>query len=266
MDDVRGLLRLNGGQLAYEAVGDGVPVVFLHGFGLDLRMWTPQVEGLRSSHRVIRYDLRGFGCSSLPPTTSYAHEYDLARLLDDLRASPAHVVGLSMGGRMALRFALAHPSAVRSLVLASSAVDGQARSAAWDDRWNAICIAAKSGDIAGAKRLWLAHPLFDPARADATRAALLANMIEDYSGWHWHNTDPVARPDPPLSQRLAEIRTPTLIVTGEYDLPDYHACADILAQNLPAARRLVVRHAGHMVNLEAPTEFNEALVAFWQAK
>src|SRR5262249_42601880 len=156
---------------------DGDPVVFLHGFGLDARMWEPQFKDFERSLQVIRYDLRGFGRSSLPPTAPYAHEDDLMALLAHLGVARAHVVGLSMGGRMALRFALAYPDATRSLVLAESALDGHKWSAEWQARWSEICETAKAGDLDGAKHRWLEHPLFAFSRAIRPVRGLLAGMI-----------------------------------------------------------------------------------------
>src|SRR5258708_35357920 len=124
MDGNSGRLPVNDGELFLECAGDGETVVFIHGFGLDSRMWDPQVDAFRSTFRIIRYDLRGFGRSSLPPASPYSHEEDLDALLSNLRAAPAHVVGLSMGGRMALRFAAAYPQSVQSMVLADTAMDG----------------------------------------------------------------------------------------------------------------------------------------------
>ena len=90
----------DGGCLRYSTAGTGEPVVLLHGFGLDASMWDPQWPVLQREFRVIRYDLRGFGGSSLPDG-AYSHSEDLRGLLDHLGARPAHVIGLSMGGRMA---------------------------------------------------------------------------------------------------------------------------------------------------------------------
>lgn len=252
----------NGGDLFFESAGNGEAVVFVHGFGLDSRMWTPQFEALQSTFRVIRYDMRGFGRSALPSQAAYAHEDDLNALLSSLKAAPAHIVGLSTGGRIALRFAAAYPQSVRSLVLADSAVDGQTWSMDWQTRWNRMSEVARGGQLAEAKRQWLEHPLFEPARADPFLASLLARMVEDYSGWHWLNDDTVRVPIPPLAERLSEIRAPSLVITGSRDLPDFQRVADFIAQNLRSARRVFVPGAGHMVNLEAPQAFNAALLDF----
>ena len=89
MYERNGRFPVNDGDLFFEWAGAGEAVVFLHGFGLDSRMWAPQFELLQSTFRVIRYDLRGFGRSSLPPHTGYAHEDDLNALLSNIGAAPA---------------------------------------------------------------------------------------------------------------------------------------------------------------------------------
>jgi pimeloyl-ACP methyl ester carboxylesterase len=257
---------LGDGHLSFETDGDGVPVVFLHGFGLDSRAWTAQYDALRSSYRVIRYDLRGFGLSSTIGDKSYAHEDDLASLLGELRATPAHVVGHSMGGRMALRFAVAYPAAVRSLVLVAGALDGHEWSEHWKSSWSDMCTAAKAGKLAEAKRQWFEHPLFESMRASASDAAVLGQMIDGYNGRHWVHPDPARVPSPPLAERLAEMRTPSLVVMGERDLPDFHRIANRLIKGLPAAQYVEVPGAGHMVNMEAPQALNAALVSFWESQ
>jgi 3-oxoadipate enol-lactonase len=266
MYEKSGRFPVNDGDLFFECAGDGEPVVFLHGFGLDSRMWDPQFDALQSKYRVIRYDLRGFGRSSLPPQTAYAQEDDLNALLSSLGAAPAHVVGLSMGGNMALRFAAAYPQSVRSLVLADSALDGHTWSVDWQTRWSEMRDAARASQIAEAKRRWLEHPLFDPARANPITASLLARMVGDYSGWHWHNKDTARVPSPPLAERLGEIRVPSLVIMGALDLSDFQAIGILLAEKLPDMRRSIIfiPGSGHMVNLEAPREFNAALLTFWQ--
>jgi 3-oxoadipate enol-lactonase len=117
------LTRADGGCLQYATAGDGAPVVFVHGFGLDSSMWDPQWAAFAKRHRVIRYDMRGYGGSSVPEG-AYSHTEDLLALIDFLGAHPAHLVGLSLGGRVALRVAAQHPEVVRSLTLADPALDG----------------------------------------------------------------------------------------------------------------------------------------------
>lgn len=259
-----GWFRVEQGELLFECAGEGDAVVFLHGFGLDLRMWASQFKAFQSTFRVIRYDLRGFGRSSLPPVCKYAHEEDLQALLSHLGVTSAHVVGSSMGGRMALRFALACPKMVRSLVLADSALDGYPWSDEWQRRWKAMCETAKADGIAEAKRQWLEHPLFGSARTVPSCALLLSTMIGEYSGWHWRGTDTARSPSPALSERLHEICLPSLVITGAHDVPDFQAIGNRLAGGLPRAHREIIESSGHLVNLEAPDSFNRILLEFWR--
>jgi 3-oxoadipate enol-lactonase len=252
-------LDLGNGALQYAVAGDGHPVIFIHGFGLDSDMWAPQWPVFVESHRAIRCDLRGYGRSSMPGGP-YSHVDDLLALMDFLESRPAHLVGLSMGGRYALRVAQAAPAAVRSLTLADTALDGHAWSDEWLQRWRLMSEAAKAGDIGGARELWLHHGLFSPAREQPSVAAALEAMIERYSGWHWWQRDPDAGPKRPTADVLSTIAVPTLMIVGERDLPDFQDIAQRVVQGMPNVRLCTIAGAGHMSNMEAPEEFNRLVL------
>ncbi len=258
-------LDVQAGRLYYQTAGEGAPLVLLHGFGLDLRMWQDQAQGLAERFRVICYDMRGYGRSSLPGAGPYSHADDLRALLLQLEAGPVHLVGLSNGGRIALRFALAYPKALRSLTLVDSALDGHAWSTNWQTLWKAMDSEAKAGEVDQAKRLWLEHPLFAAAREQPGVAARLAEMVQDYSGWHWLHDDPGTAPGAPAISRLREIGVRTLVMVGARDLPDFQSIADTLFSGIPGAARVSVPGAGHMLNMEAPLEFNRQLIEFVDA-
>ena len=118
-----GRVNVPGGSLFFEAAGAGSPVILLHGGNLDRRMWDAEFAGLQSRHRVIRYDARGYGRSGPADTAFRAHD-DLLALMDALGLSRATLVGLSLGGRIAIDFALAHPERVDRLVLAAPGISG----------------------------------------------------------------------------------------------------------------------------------------------
>jgi 3-oxoadipate enol-lactonase len=250
----------DGGQLRYSSAGTGEPVVLIHGLGLDASMWDPQWPALQQSFRAIRYDVRGFGASTVPEGP-YSQTDDLLSLLEYLDARPAHVIGLSMGRRIALRFALDHPNAARSLTLIDPALEGYSWSAAWRQRMDAIVLTASRGDVWAAKQLWLAHDLFAPARRDPELAAALAAMVERYSGWHWCNRDPSPKPPTSAIQLLATVACPTLVIVGELDLPDFKAIAHMLAEQIPRAALRTIAGAGHMASMEAPAAVNDLLLA-----
>jgi 3-oxoadipate enol-lactonase len=255
------LMRDDGGWLHYAAAGDGEPVVFIHGFGLDAGMWDPQWQSFAQRHRVIRYDMRGYGGSSLPEKP-YSHVDDVLALIHSQGIAPVHVVGLSLGGRVALRLAAQQPSAVRSLTLADPALDGHAWSADWLQRWRKMTDAAKRGDLAAAKKLWREHILFTPANSQPAVADSLRAMIDRYSGWHLLYPDPGTAPARPVAEMLPSIAVPTLVLVGELDLPDFQAIARRLDKAMPRAELRTIAGVGHMSNMEAPRVFNELVLGF----
>jgi 3-oxoadipate enol-lactonase len=257
------LTRADGGRLQYATAGDGAPVVFIHGFGLDSNMWDPQWAAFAKRHRVIRYDMRGYGGSSVPEGP-YSHTEDLLALIDSLGAQPAHLVGLSLGGRVALRVAAQHPEAVRSLTLADPALDGHIWTDDWLQRWRGMSEAAKRGDLSAAKKLWREHILFAPANARAQVADSLRVMIDRYSGWHLLYPDPGEAPRTPIAQILPSISIPTLVLVGELDLPDFQAIARRLGKELPQVELKTIAGSGHMSNMEAPQVFNDLVLGFLQ--
>jgi len=114
---------INGALIHYERAGAGLPVIFLHAGIADLRMWGPQATAFTKDFEVIRLDQRGFGQSELPPV-SWSPVEDLLAIMDELSLKPAHLVGCSMGGALAIDFALEHPERLSKLVLVGSAVHG----------------------------------------------------------------------------------------------------------------------------------------------
>ena len=257
-----GTAEVNGTRLYYEVAGQGAPVVLVHGLGLDTRMWDGQFELLAGHYRVIRYDVRGFGKSALPTGAEFRYADDLRALLDSLDAPQAHLVGLSMGGRIALHHALLYPDATLSLTLVDSALDGFGWSEQFGDSLDAIAAHARQAGAKAGNEMWLQHELFAPARERAECRAQLAQIVGESSGWNWLNEAPVRGLDPPAAERLNEVRVPTLVVVGERDLSDFQGIADRLAAEIPSARKIVMNGVGHMSNMEAVSAFNSIVLDF----
>jgi 3-oxoadipate enol-lactonase len=242
----------NDGQIYYETAGKGESIVFVHGFTLDRTMWQPQVEFFSKNYRAITYDARGFGESSLP-TGSYHHAADLQVLLKHLGVEHAHIVGLSMGGRIATNFTLAYPEMVKSLTLMDAALDGYKSEVDWN-------VHAQEEGLERAKKNWLDHELFTVTQKQPRVVNALRKIVGNYSGWHWLNHDPQTSVGTHAHSRLHEIAKPTLILVGEGDLPYFHNISNVLASDIPNVQKEVIANVGHMVNMEAPEEVN-ALVA-----
>lgn len=262
MDVTSAFLDVNNTRLHYQSAGRGRPVVLLHGFSLDLRMWEAQFETLAHHFRLIRYDLRGFGKSAVPAGQPYSHVDDLHALLAALDISQASLVGLSKGAAVAIDYRLTHPAQVRSLCLLDPVLGGFNWSAAGSARDAAVWQRAAEGGIPAAKESWLAHPIFAPARRNPAAAALLEQIIAEYSGWHFVNPNPEQGLALPAARRLDELTLPVLLMVGEADTPDFRQIGELLAAELPDVRTVIVPGAGHMVNLEAAPVVNFELLQF----
>ncbi len=242
-----------GEPIYYEKEGSGDPIVFINGFGLTNRMWRKQVEHLKDSYSCITYDIRGFGKSPVPKGP-YSHHEDLLNLMKSLNITNAHIVGLSLGGYISIDFALTYPEFVKSLTLLSSTLGGYPRKVQYS-------LEAEKGTET-AKRNWLNHELFSPARKKEQVFSEIQDIVSEYSGWHWINQDPALKIEPPAVTRLSQIQIPTQIITGENDLEYYNEVAGVLESGIRNSTRIIVQDAGHMVNMEQPERTNYLIENF----
>jgi pimeloyl-ACP methyl ester carboxylesterase len=252
------------GHLHVELGGEltGTPVVFLHAFSLDHRLWQAEVQALSRHRLCVSYDLRGFGRSSLPdPAHPFAHHEDLRSLLDALGLDRVGLVGLSMGGAVAVDFALAHPGRVHRVVVIGSALGGWPPPDDDPAPWS-IWELGKSQGIAAAKRAWLDAPVMRASGATAEAQARVRQMVAEWSGWQFANDTPLVRLEPPAAARLESLAAPILALVGERDLPLFHQIAAAIALRAPAGRTQVVPDAGHLTNLDAPAAVLEAISGF----
>jgi pimeloyl-ACP methyl ester carboxylesterase len=259
-----GLAVVNGTTLYYETRGKGPAVVLLEGGNLDCRMWDDQWEHLAPGFRLIRYDVRGFGRSGHTGSPYSAHE-DLYGLLRYLRVERASLVGLSLGGRIAIDFALEHPAMVQALVLAGPGLSGWSWSSG-DSAWFArIDSAAAARDSVRAAELWLKTSYMVPAMENPELAPQL-HQLAIGNAHFWLEPYSERELKPPAIGRLGELRAPTLLILGSRDVPDIHRIVDTLARSLPSAKRVLFPGSGHMVNLEQPERFNRVVLQFLQER
>ena len=263
MQQQHGFAEVNGTRLYYEVAGSGHPLVLIHGFSPDTRMWDDQFETFAEHYQVIRCDARGFGKSALPTDESDAWSDDLKPLLEHLGIAHAYILGHSMGGWTATYYAQAYPKATDAMMLVDPALPVVQRSQESAEFFRLVYDTAKESGIEAAKEIWRNSPVSEPAREKPDVAARLEEMLSDYSGWHWLNTDrPVGDLDSSLVQGLGEISAPTLIIVGDRSLPDMHAIADTLQQHIPKAQKVVLPGVGHYSMMEDPNRFNETVLSF----
>lgn len=255
-----------GTVLAVHTAGAGRPLVLLHGFPLDHRMWAAQAV-LAEHCRLIVPDLRGFGGSTAAVTTSMAQlADDVAALLAALHvAEPAVICGLSMGGYVAQHVAVRHPDRVAALVLVDTKLEAdtpEARAARAD-------LAAKVGRLgqgiladAMIPRLLAGSPeargLPHRTAAEATlRQIILEQPVASIQAALAALGD---RPD--MAESMRHVVVPTLLVGGAEDAITPPDCLERAEEIVPCARLLIVPQAGHMTPLETPDVFNAALLEF----
>lgn len=260
MERISGTAAINGTELYYEVQGSGPVVTLLHGFSLDCRMWDEQFDTFAREFRVLRFDFRGFGRSGAAGPEPYSPAEDLRALLNHLDIVSTAVVGLSMGGGFAIDFVLAYPERTTALVAADSALAGFEWTDGRPSAWHAEIAVAQG--VAAAKQAWLDCVLFRPAAEQPAVATALRRCVDDYSGWHWLNANPLIVPSRPAIDRLGEIPCPSLIIVGERDEADFQSVAERLARDIPRAELVRLANAGHMSNMEAPDAFNDAVLRF----
>lgn len=255
-----GIAEVNGTRLYYERSGNGPVVVLLHGGNLDARMWDDQMPALTKSFTVIRYDIRPYGRSA-GTEKGFSSVEDLRALMDYLGVQSASLVGLSLGGRIAIDVALVYPARVEKLVLMGPGLTGYAFNPN-DETMKPILAKAREGDAAGAMDLWLKHPMMAPAMARPKVAVRIREIAKD-NLQVWRRL-PVGEqvPQPPAINRLGEIKAPTLIIVGERDVPDIQAIVKLLKKDVKGARTEVVPGAAHMPNMEDPERVNRLLLEF----
>jgi 3-oxoadipate enol-lactonase len=262
-------LEVPGGKIAYEVSGEGRPIVLLHEGIADRRMWNREFALLPREHRVVRYDLRGYG-GSTPATSSYSAVRDVVALLDHLGWKRPLIVGPSMGGRIALDLALAHPERVGGLLLIAPGYSGmdydhvpggkatferdETLSKAAADAWAAGKLDEATEHL---RQLWASA--LTGRSLDLFRTMVRDNakeVFEDRSAQH------ETREGKPAAARLDEIRAPTLVLVGDRDNPAMPHLANFLARGISGAKVQLVPGADHLLNLSRPDAFDAALQTF----
>src|SRR5579884_2688106 len=261
-----GSIETNGTKLYYEEMGEGHPLVLIHGGYMDRRMWDDQFEVFAEHYRVIRYDVRGFGKSQLP----YADRHDLYALLEALGVEKTYLLGLSLGGGIALDFTLEYPEMVDALVLVGTSISGapimelvtQERIIEYMKWQQVFEQAAKARDIPAMVDALMSHKTLVPSEEYPEARQRVRQNLSEYS-FVWV-LDPAEKQelDPPAWGRLKEIRVPTLIIVGGDDDELLHQMADKLEQDVAGAKRVTIPGTHHMPNMEKPEEFNQIVLEF----
>ena len=251
-------------EIAYDRVGEGPPLVFVHGAAEDGRVWQPQLGALADEYTVVAWDEPGAGGSSDVPPEFGLEDYAfcLAALIEALALGPAHVAGLSWGGTVAQELYRHHPELVATLILIDTY-------AGWKGSLPEDEVRAR---VAGARQM-LAAPAgtFDPtfpglfAGTPPTESVPLLKEIADAVRPGSLGTQLLVMAETDQRDLLPRIAVPTLLIWGELDARSPLSVAHQFEQAIPDTKLVVIPHAGHVSNLEQPERFNEAVREFCRA-
>ena len=250
----------------FDVQGAGPAVALVHAGIADSRMWEPQLRSFPESHTVVRLDLPGFGNSPIE-TNPISYRGSVGEALDAAGIGRGALVGTSLGGMVALDFALDSPERVAALVLVGAGTDDHDYSEEMQafDATEEAAVARGDLDAAVAANLdfWVAGPRRTVDEVDPKIRELVAEMQQQaFRQSKGHDDLRAARLDPPASQRLGDVNVPTLVVTGDEDVDDIRVMGDRLARDIPGAERATIAGAAHLPNLERPEEFDRIVLDF----
>lgn len=260
-------------DIHYTVTGSGPKTLVLaHAYPTNLELWAPQVEALSRKRTVVAYDIRGFGRSDAPAHASaYSPDRsveDLRALIDHLDAAQVDLCGLSMGGNIALNFAIAHPDRVSSLIVSGTGA-GSDDMSVFAKTTNTWADAAEREGMEAFTELIATNPIFaeysdrGPEQKARLRALILANSVPGVA----HTAREVLakrKSINALAPRLSQLSVRTLVVIGEKDV----ACiapANLMTSTIPDSRLVVIPGTGHFNNLEDPAALNELILRFLSA-
>ena len=252
--------RIRDIDVHYEMHGSGEPLLLIHGLGSSTEDWEPQIKDFASHFRVITYDVRGHGRTDKPRARYSVPQFadDAAALLQHLQVGPAHVLGISMGGMIALQLAVDHPGTVKSLTIVNSGPELVLRT--WRQR---LAIYSRFAIVRLLGMRKMGELLATKLLPDSAQAAARDTFVE-----RWARNDPGAYLRSlraligwSVASRLGSIAAPTLVLTADQDYTPVPFKEEYTAK-VPGARLVVVPDSRHMLPVERPAEFNRAALEF----
>lgn len=265
-----GFVRNDNAEIYYETAGKGMPLVMIHAGVADSRQWNNEFDYFSQSNQVIRYDMRGYGKSE-PAEGEFSHMSDLVSLLDALGVHEHLVImGCSMGGGLAMDFALTYPARVKGLIMVDSGPGGLELDVPTPPKFADVEKAFEAGDLDLVAeidtQIWFDGIDRTPEQVDPTMRKLLYEMDRlalshevKQLGKRLPNTETRA------VDRLKDLDMPVLIIVGSHDTPYMLAAADYMEEKIKFARKVMIEDAAHLPNMDQPEEFQEIVRDFLES-
>lgn len=262
-----GFVNIDNAQLYYETAGNGVPFVMIHAGVADSRQWNNEFAFFARNYQVLRYDMRGYGKSE-PADGEFSHMSDLVSLLKSLEVhEPFIVMGCSMGGGLAMDFALAYPARIKALIMVGSAPSGLNLDVPTSPKFAEAEKAFEAGDLDKVAeietQIWFDGSGRTPEQVNQEMRGLLYEMNRKALEHESKNLGKrLPNADVQAYDHLSELNTPLLIVVGTHDTPYILAASDYMVQKIPSARKAIIDDAAHLPNMDQAHEFRAIVNAF----
>jgi 3-oxoadipate enol-lactonase len=258
-------LLLQDAGIEYEIYGHrtGIPVLFIHGFPFNRSMWEPQIDALKNHYYLVSYDIRGHGKSGIGDG-QYTIELfvdDLIALLDHLKINRAVMVGLSMGGYIALRTVERHPDRVRGLVLCDTRSEADSNEGKIRRATQAKTL--KQSGTQPFAQAFIGGLFYQSTFSNQPQVVTsIRSIIEQTSPLSIAGTLIALAGRTDTTSALYSIRVPTLILVGKHDTLTPVSASSAMKEKIPGAEMHIIPHAAHLSNLENTEEFNMHLISF----
>ena len=255
-----GFVKIDNARIYYETAGQGLPLVMIHAGVADSRQWNNEFAFFSQNYHVLRYDMRGFGKSE-PVDGEFSPMSDLVSLLKTLEFhEPLIMMGCSMGGGLAMDFALTYPSRVKALIMVDSGPSGLKLDVPTSSKFGDAEKAFESGDLDLVAeietQIWFDGLDRTPEQVNPTMRKLLKEMNRIALS---HEVKQLGKPLPntqtPAFDRLKDLDIPVLVIVGAHDTPYTLAAADYMVGNIQSARKVIIDDAAHLPNMDQPHEF-----------
>jgi pimeloyl-ACP methyl ester carboxylesterase len=265
-----GFANIDNAKIYYEMAGKGIPVVMIHAGVADSRQWNNEFTAFAEYYQVIRYDMRGYGKSE-PVDGEFSHLSDLVSLLDALEIhGPVVIMGCSMGGGLAMDFALTYPSRAKALIMVGSGPSGLELDVPAPSKFADAEKAFEAGDLDLVAeietQIWFDGRDRPPDQVNQTMRKLLYEMDRIALS---HEVKQLGKRLPntqtPAFDRLGGLNIPVLVIVGVHDTPYILAAADYMAEKIPSARKVIIEDAAHLPNMDQPHEFQGIIQDFLQS-
>ncbi|HEY5578390.1 MAG TPA: alpha/beta fold hydrolase [Acidimicrobiia bacterium] len=255
-------IEVDSGPIGWREAGSGPVVVFLHGLGGSRIAWEPQLRDLSDGWRCVAWDMPGYGVSGPFPGEMTWEKASAAvvELLGLLGVNSAHLVGMSLGGMVALNTALMRPDHVRSLILLATSPAFGLNGVTTVDGWKAERLAPLSGAVLGDVAPRILRTVAGPQAPESVIVEASRAMARISPEGFRAAVE--CLPSHDLRRRLDELHLPCLVMVGDLDRETPPSYAQYLRDHIPGARLAVIAGAGHLVNLEQPHAVNERIRRF----